>query len=218
MRRNFLNHIKCQNVLWALSNEPWCRWEEVKETGGCITWRLFQDISEQGCIFRLTCSHRELTKDHVLTSAYVKIFRTVTRNTIKKSVLRKKDSSWLPLNKHAMNIWLNSLRISWRTGKHLHVLHVLPSRMVGWHKLCNPVSECACYARWCRAWCPSGNIDGANWRGALFETFVSTDMGRAEGSKGSLVKENEGNHRHTSLTRICKKMLQKEKRKGRKKT
>ena len=28
---------------------------------------------QQGCIFRLTCSHRELTKDHVLTSAYVKI-------------------------------------------------------------------------------------------------------------------------------------------------
>ena len=23
----------------------------------------------QGCIFRLTCSHRELTEDHVLTSA-----------------------------------------------------------------------------------------------------------------------------------------------------
>ena len=29
----------------------------------------------QGCIFRLTCSHRELTKDHVLTSAHVKIFK-----------------------------------------------------------------------------------------------------------------------------------------------
>ena len=37
----------------------------------------------QGCIFRLTCSHQELTKDHVLTSAYVKIFRTVTRNSVK---------------------------------------------------------------------------------------------------------------------------------------
>ena len=40
----------------------------------------------QGCIFRLTCSHPELTKDHVLTSAYVKIFRTVTRNDVNKSV------------------------------------------------------------------------------------------------------------------------------------
>ena len=40
--------------------------------------------------------------------------------------------------------------------------------------------------------------------GAHFETFVSTDMGWADqrGSKGSLVKENEGNHRHTSVTRI----------------
>ena len=28
----------------------------------------------QGCIFRLTCSHSELTNDHVLKSAYVKIF------------------------------------------------------------------------------------------------------------------------------------------------
>ena len=84
---------------------------------------------QQGCIFRLTCSHPELTEDHVLTSAYVKIFRTVTRNAVNKSVWRKKDCSWLPLNKHAMNIWLSSLRIrahlSWRTGKHLHVLHVL---------------------------------------------------------------------------------------------
>ena len=52
------------------------------------------------------------------------------------------------------------------------------------------------------------HIDGAH-----FETFVSTDMGRVEGSKGSLVKENEGNHRLTSLTSICKKMLKKEKRK-----
>ena len=38
-----------------------------------------------GCIFRLTCSHPELTEDHVLTSAYVKIFRTVTRNAVNKS-------------------------------------------------------------------------------------------------------------------------------------
>ena len=64
------------------------------------------------------CSYPELTKDHVLT-----------RNAVNKNLRRKKDCSWLPLNKHAMNIWLSSLRIrahlSWRTGKHLHVLHVL---------------------------------------------------------------------------------------------
>ena len=83
----------------------------------------------QGCIFRLTCSHPKLIEDHVLTSAYVKICRTVTKNAVNESVWRKKYCSWLPLNKHAMNIWLSSLRIrahlSWRTGKHLHVLHVL---------------------------------------------------------------------------------------------
>ena len=111
----------------------------------------------QGCIFRLTCSYPELTEDHVLTSAYVKIFRTVTRNAVNKSVWGKKDSFWLPLNKHAMNIWLSSLRIrahlSWRTGKHLllenrktspcsscalNLLHVLVSRISGYHNLCSP--------------------------------------------------------------------------------
>ena len=40
----------------------------------------------QGCIFCLTCSYPELTEDHVLTSAYVKIFRTVKRNAANKGV------------------------------------------------------------------------------------------------------------------------------------
>ena len=83
----------------------------------------------QGCISCGPCSCPELTEDHVLPSAYVEIFRTVTRNAVNKSFWRKKDCSWPPLNKYAMNIWLSSLRIrahlSWRTGKHLHVLHVL---------------------------------------------------------------------------------------------
>ena len=47
----------------------------------------------QGCIFRLTYSHPELTEDHVLTSAHVKIFITVKRNAVNKSVCRKKDCS-----------------------------------------------------------------------------------------------------------------------------
>ena len=103
----------------------------------------------QGCIFRLMCSHRELTKDHVLTSVYVKIFRTVTRNAANKSVWRKKDCSGLALNKHAMNIWLSSLKIrahlllenrktSPCSPRASNLLHVLPSRMVGWNKLRNP--------------------------------------------------------------------------------
>ena len=40
----------------------------------------------QGRISCGTCSYPELTEDHVLTSAYVKIFRTVTRNAVNKSV------------------------------------------------------------------------------------------------------------------------------------
>ena len=47
---------------------------------------LYCAVLAQGCIFRLTCSHPELTQDPVPTSAYVKIFRTVTRNAINKSV------------------------------------------------------------------------------------------------------------------------------------
>ena len=125
--------------LWS-SHLSCCPQRKGTNTGSCTTF-LLQDLpynltqlfgtqhSCQGCIFCLTCSYPELTEDHVLTSAYVKIFRTVTRNAVNKSVWRKKDCFWLPLNKHAMNIWLSSLRIrahlSWRTGKHLHVLHVL---------------------------------------------------------------------------------------------
>ena len=41
--------------------------------------------SQQGCISCVTCSYPELTEDHVLTSAYVKIFRIVTRNAVNKS-------------------------------------------------------------------------------------------------------------------------------------
>ena len=51
------------------------------------------DDNDQGCISCGTCSCPELTEDHVLTSAYVKIFRTVTRNAVNKSFGRKKDCS-----------------------------------------------------------------------------------------------------------------------------
>ena len=39
----------------------------------------------QGCISCGPCSCPELTEDHVLPSAYVKIFRIVTRNAVNKS-------------------------------------------------------------------------------------------------------------------------------------
>ena len=55
---------------------------------GSIPGQGVQVVHEhrQGCISCGTCSYPELTKDHVLTSAYVKIFKTVTRNAINKSV------------------------------------------------------------------------------------------------------------------------------------
>ena len=52
----------------------------------CRKMQIFDILGYQGCIYRLTCSHPELTEDHVLTSGYVKIFRTVTRNAVNKSV------------------------------------------------------------------------------------------------------------------------------------
>ena len=113
----------------------------------------------QGCIFCLTCSYPELTKDHVLTSAYVNIFRTVTRNAVNKSVWRKKDCFWLPLNKHTMNIFIqisNSPRTRARFSENQsaprlenrktspcspcspNLLHVLVSWILGYHNLCSP--------------------------------------------------------------------------------
>ena len=131
----------------------WLRWVIIQASAGktsevnihCKRVKTVNTFT-RGAFFRLTHSHHELTKDHVLTNAYVKIFRTVTRNAVNERVWRKKDCSWLPLNKHALNIFIwaqfsenqsmvlqepehGSLRIrmhlSWRTGKHLHVLHVL---------------------------------------------------------------------------------------------
>ena len=57
---------------------------------GHITEADMKNVADQGCIFCLTCSHPEMTEDHVLTSAYVKFFRTVMRNAVNKSVWRKK--------------------------------------------------------------------------------------------------------------------------------
>ena len=136
--------IKCRIYLGVVENRR-CSSPTI-QIAVCHSADGLQVSPLQGCIFRLKCSYPELTKDHVLTSAYVKFFRTVTRNAVNNSAWRKKDCSWLPLNKHALNIFIwaqfsenqsmvlqepehGSLRIrahlSWRTGKHLHVLHVL---------------------------------------------------------------------------------------------
>ena len=106
----------------------------------------------QGCIFRLTCPYFELTEDHVLTSAYVRIFRTVTRNAVNKSVWRKKDYSWIILDfplqtcneylfKFSENQSAPKLEIR-KTSPFspcaLNLLHVLISRIPGYHNLCSP--------------------------------------------------------------------------------
>ena len=107
-----------------MSYQQYCQYAGNKLA---ICWQYVVSMTTTGVHFRLTCSYPELTEDHVLTS--VKILRTVTRNAVNKSVWRKIGCSWLPLHKHDMNIWLSSLRmrehLSWRTRKHLHVLHVL---------------------------------------------------------------------------------------------
>ena len=122
-------------LVWALLSERlgYIFNEEKRPPSACLTVgvgsKAIWVMPKQGCIFCLTCSHPVLTEDHVLTSAYVKFFRIVTRNAVNKSFWREKNCSRPPLNKYAMNICLSSLRIrahlSWRTGKHLHVLHML---------------------------------------------------------------------------------------------
>ena len=77
----------------------------------CLQLHLNGDY-KQACVFRLMCSHPEMNKDHVLTSACVRIFKTVTRNAVNKSVWRKNDCFWIPFNKHATNV---SLLFSFRS-------------------------------------------------------------------------------------------------------
>ena len=77
-------------------------WQVTKKS-----FSIFQKLScklspHQGCISCGTCSYPKLTEDHVLTSAYVKIFRTVTRNAVNKGVWRKKNCSWRTLNEYAI--------------------------------------------------------------------------------------------------------------------
>ena len=54
----------CRSLLWPREDISIC--DNIKDSFTHQHWH-------QGCIFRLMCSHPELTEDHVLTSAYVKI-------------------------------------------------------------------------------------------------------------------------------------------------
>ena len=114
--------------------------------------------TNQGCIFRLTCSHPELTEDHVLTSACVKSFRTVTRNAVNKSVWRKKRL-FLTSLKQTCNEYLIKFSENQSAPKlenrktspcapcAPNLLHVLVSRILGYHNLCGTSASQACALR-----------------------------------------------------------------------
>ena len=100
-RKTFLHHFQSKHI-WARWNDgsvfvflPLVNWKQQRCALQYTPYQLQQswsldhfqikykykhqirkkDITKpQGCIFRLKCSHAELTKDHVLTSAYVNFF------------------------------------------------------------------------------------------------------------------------------------------------
>jgi len=117
----------------------------------------------QGCISCVTCSYPELTEDHVLTSACVKIFRTVTRNAVNKGGCQKRFSGFCPLRGclKEKRLFLTSLKqicneylIKFSENQSApklenrktspcspcapNLLHVLVSRIPGYHNLCSP--------------------------------------------------------------------------------
>ena len=111
-------------------------------------------ILAQGCIFRLTCSHPELTEDHVLASAYVKIFRAVTRNAVNKSVWMKKrlfltslketcNEYMIKFSENQSAPKLENRKTSPCSPCAPNLLHVLVSWIPGYHNLCSPGQESA---------------------------------------------------------------------------
>ena len=70
----------------TLSSPPVSYLAHISGSIAGVTIGEVQCFKIQGCISCVTCSYPELTEDHVLTSAYVKIFRTVTRNAVNKGV------------------------------------------------------------------------------------------------------------------------------------
>ena len=103
----------------------------------------------QGCIFCLTCSHPELIKDEVLTSAYVKYFRTVTRNAVNKGGLKEKrlfltslkqicNECLIKFSENQSAPKLENRKTSPCSSCAPNLLHVLVSRILGYHNLCSP--------------------------------------------------------------------------------
>ena len=84
--------VKAQDVFEGDEDECECIIVAVFPTGKLQAGQTFACMQNyyggqgQGGIKCGTCSYPELTEDHVLTSAYVKIFRTVTRNAVNEGV------------------------------------------------------------------------------------------------------------------------------------
>ena len=86
LKKTMLGYTKKKRLFWGKDNIT----STLDDSRAGIVYTLNFPLSigpddDQGCIFRLTCSYPELTEDHVLTSAYVKFFRTVTRNAVNNS-------------------------------------------------------------------------------------------------------------------------------------
>ena len=148
LKRNaeFMKHFMCLTASFKF-------YKGFEMAGLCSRIRLHQTLNgyNQGCISCETCSYPELTEDHVLTSAYVKVFRIVTRNAANKSFWRKKDCSWPPLkqicNEYLMKFSENQSAPKLENRKTSpcspcapNVLHVLVSRILGYHNLCSPAA------------------------------------------------------------------------------
>ena len=83
----YLTGFKGRGAQWGQETLPYSPQKDLRSHAFIVKRCNAESCPIQGSIFCLT--HRELTEDHVLTSAYVQIFRTVTRNAVYKSVWRK---------------------------------------------------------------------------------------------------------------------------------
>ena len=99
----------------------------------------------QGCISCGTCSYPELTEDHVLTSAYVKMFRFVNKSFFKEkrlfltSLKQICNEYLIKFSENQSAPKLENRKTSPCSPCATNLLHVLVSRIPGYHNLCSPV-------------------------------------------------------------------------------
>ena len=89
---------------------------------------------KQGCIFRLTCSYPELTEDHVLTMCLKekRLFLTSLKQPCNEYLIKFSENQSAPK--------LENRKTSPCSPCAPNLLHVLASRILGYHNLCSP--EC----------------------------------------------------------------------------